>query len=282
MITHRAGAGEWPPNDPPERLPGGSQIGAPGIRTGEDLTRRQPRRTASRSPRTSKAPSKTRVVVVDAHDLIRAGIVSLVASDPDCEVVGEATDAAQALEIVRRQSPDVVLMDVQLPDLNGIEATRRLRASNVSSAVVLVSSDCDSETMLAALGAGVRGFVLKDVDRQELLNVIRRVMSGSHAIESTLATDLLRHMAEEQARHPAVRPEPLTPREVEVLRLIAVGGTNREIASRLIVAVGTVKAHVEHIMAKLGATDRTQAAVLAIEMGLIHPESPIERQAKLP
>jgi DNA-binding NarL/FixJ family response regulator len=221
------------------------------------------------------------VVVVDGHDLIRAGISSLIASDPDYEVVGEASDAAQAIDVVNRLAPDVVLMDVSLPDISGIEATRRMCNPSLGTAVVLFSTECDTEMLMAALRAGAHGFVLKDVERGELLSVIRRVLTGSHAIEATLATELLRHMAEDVAQRPASRPEPLTPREVEVLRLISTGSTNRQIASRLIVAVGTVKVHVEHIMAKLGAADRTQAAVLAIEMGLINPESSGERDQNL-
>lgn len=260
MITHRARAGEWQPDDPAESLRGWS---------------RSNRQGEPRQPRT------IRVVVVDGHDLIRAGISSLIASDPGYEVVGEASDAAEAIEVVKRLAPDVVLMDVLLPDIGGIEATRRMCNPGVGTAIVLFATECDTETLMAALRAGAHGFVLKDVERGELLSVIRRVLTGSHAIESTLATELLRHMAEDVAQRPASRPEPLTPREVEVLRLISTGSTNPQIASRLICAVGTVKVHVEHIIAKLGATDRTQAAVLAIEMGLINPEASGERDQNL-
>ncbi len=223
-----------------------------------------------------------RVVVVDAHDVIRAGIRALIESRPGHAVVGEASNGSQAVAVVRELAPDVVLMDVRLPVMDGIEATRRMRSIGVSAAIVLISTDCDIDTLMAALRAGARGYVLKDVETDELLGVIGRVVAGGHAIESTLATDLLRQMADEIERHPSLAPDPLTPREIEVLRLIALGGTNREIATSLIVAVGTVKAHVEHIMAKLGAADRTQAAVLAIEMGVISPDGAGEREIRLP
>lgn len=201
----------------------------------------------------------------------------MIGSEPGYEVVGEARNGADAIDVVRRLAPDVVLMDTHLPVVDGIEATRRMRADNKQTVIVLISTDCDAETLMAGLRAGAMGYVLRDVERAELLGVIRRVLVGSHAIESTLASELLRQMADEVERNPLPAPEPLTPREVEVLRLITRGSTNREIATRLIVAVGTVKVHVEHILAKLGAADRTQAAVLAIEMGIVTPDPSTER-----
>ncbi len=225
-------------------------------------------------------PAPIRVVVVDAHDVIRAGMRSLIDSEPGYVVVGEASDGREAIKLVARIRPDVVLMDVRLPLVNGIEATRQMRSQGAQTNVVLISTDCNSETMMDALRAGARGYVLKDVERGELLSVIRRVTTGGHAIESTLATELLRQMAEEVERHPASTPEPLTPREIEVLKLVTLGSTNRQIASRLIVAVGTVKVHVEHIMLKLGAADRTQAAVRGIEMGIITSVDDRDREAR--
>lgn len=268
MITHRASAGEWPLGDPPDGPSGGSSFDA-------RVTRRAVRRVVM-APEAlavpARVPAKIRVVVVDEHDLIRAGFRGLIASEPGLEVVAEATNGAEALDVVRRHGPDVVLMDVHLPGVGGIEWARRLRAFSRESRIVLVSSTCDADTLMEALRAGAHGFVLKDVERSELLGVIRRVMAGNHAIESTLATELLRPMADDAGRDNFPKPEPLTAREIEVLRLISNGSTNREIATRLICAVGTVKVHVEHIMAKLGAVDRTQAAVLALEMGIIAPD----------
>ncbi len=265
MITHRASAGEWPQRDPPDGQSEGPSIDARV--TGRVVRRAVMAPEAVAVP--AKAPAKIRVVVVDEHDLIRAGFRGLISSEPGLEVVAEATNGAEALDLVRRHGPDVVLMDVHLPGLGGIEWARRMRACSQESRVVLVSSTCDADTVMEALRAGAHGFVLKDVERSELLDVIRRVMAGHHAIESTLATELLRRMADDTGRDNFPKPEPLTAREIEVLRLISNGSTNREIATRLICAVGTVKVHVEHIIAKLGAVDRTQAAVLAIEMGII-------------
>lgn len=284
MITNRARAGAWQPGDPQERSPGGSRFGATGLDGPMQaaVAEGRSRRTRGRSPATADDPPTIRVVVVVQHDVIRAGLRSLIASEPGYVVVGEASNGGQAIEVVKGMAPDVVLMDVRLPVVDGIEAARRMRGIGIRAPIVLISTDCDSETLMAALRAGVRGYVLKDVEREELLSVIRRVLTGGHAIESTLATELLRQMAEEVERHPSRAPEPLTPREIEVLRLISLGSTNRQIASRLIVAVGTVKAHIEHIMAKLGAADRTQAAVLAIDMGIITTDTPTERDARLP
>lgn len=284
MFTHRAKAGEWESGDPPERSRGGSPAGRAGVNGTKHaaIADAPSRRGRGRSAVPAVETPTIRVVVVDEHDVIRAGIRGLIESSAGHTVVGEASNGSQAVDVVQELAPDVVLMDVRLPVIDGIEAARRMRSIGIRAAIVLISTDCDVETLMAALRAGARGYVLKDVARDELLGVIDRVVTGGHAIESTLATELLRQMADELEHHPSLTPDPLTPREIEVLRLIAVGGTNREIAMRLIVAVGTVKAHVEHIMAKLGAADRTQAAVLAIEMGIITSDGVGERELRLP
>lgn len=264
MRNHRARAGTGPGVGPPERARGRPESGPTGV-------------AAVRTPGVAGVDERKqfRVIVVSEHDVLRAGMASLIGSEPGYTVVGEANDGRQAIEVVTKLVPDVVLMDVRLPDIDGIEAARRIWRSGTGSAVVLFSTECDAATLMDALRAGVKGYVLKDVGRQGLLTVLRSVITGGHAIEATLATNLLRQMAAESESNHASAPERLTPREVEVLRLITQGRTNREIASRLIVAVGTVKVHVEHIMAKLGAADRTQAAVRAVEMGIItHIDDP--------
>jgi len=217
--------------------------------------------------RTARGSAPVRVVIADAHDLTRAGLSSLIAAQPGHAVIGQASDGIVAVELVTRLRPDVVVLDARLPGIDGVEATRRIRRHSPSTAVVLMSTACDAAALMAALRAGALGYILKDVGGPELIAVIQRAVGGEHAIEATLATDLLARMAHESSM--TARPEPLTPRELEILDLISEGRTNREIASRLIVAVGTVKVHVEHILYKLGVSGRTEAAVRAVELGIV-------------
>jgi len=217
-----------------------------------------------------RAPA-VRVLIVGHHDVVRAGLRALVAGDSTYAIVGEATDGLEAVALVGHVRPQVVLMDPNISGLDGIEAIRRIARCPSAPAVVIVAMGPDVDLVMAALQAGARGYVLLDVCRTELLAVIERVLAGEHAIEAALGTRLLLHLANQASVDAAHPPEPLTPREAEVLRLITEGRTNREIAARLIVAVGTVKIHVEHILAKLGVAGRTQAAVRAVEMGLISP-----------
>ena len=219
-----------------------------------------------------------RVVIADAHDLTRAGLCSLIAAQPGYVVVGQARDGREAVELVYRTRPDVVVLDARLPGVEGVEATRQIRRRSPSSAVVLMSTDCNAQRLMAALRAGALGSVLKDVGGPELMAVIQRTVAGEHAIEATLATDLLARMAEDESRS-AHGPAPLTPRELEILDLISEGKTNREIASGLIVAIGTVKIHVEHILYKLGVSGRTEAAVRAVELGIVARPSDPDRDA---
>lgn len=213
-----------------------------------------------------------RVFVADAHDLTRAGLCGLLAAQPGFVVVGEASDGAEAINLIARLRPDVVVLDAVLPGLDSIEATRQLRHRAPATAVVLMSTDCDVDRLMSALRAGAIGYVLKDVACAELLAVIQRAAAGEHAIEATLATGLLERMANDQTSNPR-GPEPLTRRELEILDLISAGRTNQEIASVLIVAVGTVKVHVEHILAKLGVSGRTEAAVRGLELGILRRRS---------
>lgn len=214
-----------------------------------------------------KAPA--RLVIVDDHELARAGLRSMLSGTPWLDVVGEAANGHDALVVCRQMRPDLVLMDVRMPGPNGMETTRALKEEHPTTSVIIVTMYDNPEYLLEALKAGAAGYVLKDSTRTELLSTIRRVLNGDSILDGELAGRLLRRLANETPRETAQAAERLTMREREVLRLLAQGLTNREIASSLIVSVGTVKVHVEHIIAKLGVSDRTQAAVRAVALGLL-------------
>ncbi len=219
----------------------------------------------------------TRVLVVDDQALVREGFSALLAAQPDLEVVGTAEDGAQAIRQAQRLSPDVVLMDVRMPVLDGIEATRRLMSlpgDRHPRVLILTTFDLD-DYVFEALRAGASGFLLKDARPAELAGAVRVVAAG----EALLAPTVTRRLIEEFARRPAPRSgqrtrlRALTPRETEVLTLIAAGLSNAEIAQRLVLAEQTVKTHVGRILAKLDLRDRAQAVVLAYETGLVRAGS---------
>jgi DNA-binding NarL/FixJ family response regulator len=219
----------------------------------------------------------TRVLVADDQTLVRAGFRVLVESAPDLEVVGEAGDGVEAVELARRELPDVVLMDIRMPRMDGLEATRRIvgldRAEGVR-VLVLTTFDLD-EYVYQALRAGASGFLLKDTPPADLLAAIRVVAAG----DALLAPSVTRRLIAEFARRPepnAVTPAALaalTDREREVLALVARGLSNAEIAELLVVSGATAKTHVSRVLAKLGARDRAQLVMLAYETGLVAPGS---------
>ena len=226
---------------------------------------------------TPEGPGATRVLVADDQTLVRAGFRVLVDSAPDLEVVGEAGNGAEAVELARSARPDVVLMDIRMPVLDGLEATRRIVADELLAGVrvlVLTTFDLD-EYVYEALRAGASGFLLKDTPPADLLAAIRVVAAG----DALLAPGVTRRLIAEFAR----RPEPstvtpaalaaLTDREREVLALVARGLTNGEIAERLVVSTATAKTHVSRVLAKLQARDRAQLVMLAYETGLVTPGS---------
>ncbi|MBV9818183.1 MAG: response regulator transcription factor [Solirubrobacterales bacterium] len=216
----------------------------------------------------------TRVLIADDQHLIRAGFRLILAAEPDIDVVGEANTGAEAVALTRELRPDVVLMDIRMPDLNGIEATRRILAHDHEpppSVLILTTFDLD-EYVYDALRAGASGFLLKDVPPEQLAAGIRTVGEGDALLAPSITRRLIAEFA--ATRQPASTPprlDELTPRELEVFRLLATGMSNNEIAGHLIVAETTIKTHVTRILMKLGARDRVQAVVIAYETGLVTP-----------
>ena len=214
-----------------------------------------------------------RVLVVDDQSLVRAGFVKLLEPEPDLRVVGEAGDGSEAVEAAVRTRPDVVLMDIRMPRLDGIEATRRIRAGRAAPRVLVLTTYDLDEYVFDAIKAGASGFLLKDAPADQLIAGIRVVAAG----DALLAPAVTKRLIEEFARRPTPPPEgplelaELTAREREILTLIARGLTNSEIAGDLVVGESTIKTHVGNILSKLGLRDRVQAVVLAYETGLVRP-----------
>ncbi|HLH23870.1 MAG TPA: response regulator transcription factor [Chloroflexota bacterium] len=217
------------------------------------------------------AAATARLVIADDHDLARAGLRSMLAGERGLAVVGEAANGREALALARRLQPDLVLMDVRMPEMDGLAATRAIKAECPRVSVVIVTMHENLDYLFEALKAGAAGYLLKDATQREVVSAVRQVLRGESLLNGELATRLLHRLAEEPAQQDPLPTVPLTPREAEVLRLLAQGLTNREIAGQLYVSVGTVKVHVERILAKLGVSDRTQAAVRAVTLGLAQP-----------
>ena len=215
-----------------------------------------------------------RVVVADDQDVVRAGFGALLDTQPDITVVGTAGDGAQALRVSREQRPDVVVMDVRMPVMDGIEATRALTAGGDGAPRVLVLTTFDlDEYVYDALRSGASGFLLKDVTAERLFDAVRVVASGDALLAPAVTRRLIGEFARLQPAPPPERLGELTARETEVLRLVAEGLSNREIAERLVVGEETVKTHVSRVLMKLGLRDRTQAVVTAYESGLVVPRA---------
>jgi DNA-binding NarL/FixJ family response regulator len=215
-----------------------------------------------------------KVALVDDQAMVRAGLKMILESEADIQVCGEAADGDQALAMVTSSSPDVVLMDIRMPNVDGIAATRDVLAACPDLYVVILTTFDDDELVYEALRAGASGFLLKSADGDSLVNAVRVVASG----DAMLAPEVTRRVIDQVASSPRVSPGPdptvigdLSDREVEVLQLMARGLSNGEIASELFVSSTTVKTHVSHILTKLGVRDRVQAVVEAYESGIVTP-----------
>lgn len=216
-----------------------------------------------------------RLVLVDDQALARAGLRLILAPEDGFAVVGEAADGAAALEVVAASAPDVVVMDVRMRGMDGVEATRRLRAQAGAPPVLILTTFDDDEVLSSALRAGAAGFVLKEAPAEELIRAVRAVAAGEAWLDPIVTGRVL--AAYRAHRPPATGPAPqlatLTGRELEVLRLIGRGASNHEIAAQLVISEATVKSHVGNLLAKLGLRDRAAAIVFAFDQGLVHPQS---------
>lgn len=210
-----------------------------------------------------------RLIIADDHELARAGLRSMLQGERGLEIVGEASNGREALELCRALRPDLALIDVRMPEMDGLETTRAIKRICPHTSIIIVTMHENPDYLTAAMRNGAAGYLLKDASRRELLAAVRQVLRGESFLNTELTQRLLQHLAYETTRHEALPEVRLTPREHEVLRLLAQGQTNRDIARCLVISAGTVKVHVEHIIAKLGVSDRTQAAVRALELGLL-------------
>jgi DNA-binding NarL/FixJ family response regulator len=215
-----------------------------------------------------------RIVVADDHQVVRAGFAELLETQPDFTVVATAADGADAVRTCHEQTPDVVLMDVRMPGMDGIAATRQLTAHDDSPRVLILTTFDLDEYVYDALRAGASGFLLKDVTAERLFDAVRVIAAGQALLAPAITRRLISEFAQQHRTTGTAAPAALgalTPRETQVLRLIAEGLSNQEIAARLVVTEQTVKTHVSRLLTKLGLRDRTQAVITAYETGLINP-----------
>jgi DNA-binding NarL/FixJ family response regulator len=220
-------------------------------------------------------PRHGRIVIADDHELARLGLRTMLMPEPDLEVVGEASTGREAIELTRELEPDLVLMDIRMPELDGLAATRSIKEELPKISILILTLSEDPDYLLEALRVGAAGYVLKDASRREVVTAVRQVLNGESPLDPRLAAQLIRRLASQTSprEQPARHGDELTQRELDVLRLVAEGKTNAEIGQSLFVSVGTVKVHVERIINKLGVSDRTQAAVRAVELGYLTPPS---------
>ena len=207
----------------------------------------------------NQSPNLIRILTVDDHPLLRKGIAALVDAEPDMKLVGEAASGQDGIEKFRALRPDVTLMDIQLPDMNGIEAIARIREEFLDARIIVLTTYTGDAQVLRALQTGARGYILKGHVHRELLEAIRDVHAGQKRIPPDIAKELAEHAADDA----------LSAREIEVLRLIAAGNSNKMIGVQLSIGEATVKSHVTNILSKLGANDRAQAVTIALQRGII-------------
>ncbi len=216
--------------------------------------------------------SPVRVLIADDQELFREGLHTLLSVQLDLQVVGEARNGEEALRLAAILKPDVILMDLRMPLLGGVAATRRLKSTQPESKVIVLTTFDDDEDVFEGLRAGAVGYLLKDVPSEKLVEAIRAVARGESFLQPSIAGKVIAEFARlspHLSSEAQALVEPLSERELDILRLLSQGASNKEIADRLVITVGTVKNHVTNILAKLGVRDRTQAALKAKELGLI-------------
>jgi len=224
-------------------------------------------RSAQTEPRSSSAQSTIRVLIADDHAIVRKGIRALLATEPGIEVVGEASNGQEALDMAQHLEPNVILMDLVMPGMDGLEATRQLTAKLPQVSILVLTSFDGDDKVFPAIKAGALGYLLKDTGPEDLVQALQQVSQGESSLHPSIARRLLRRISEpEQA--PA-ELDALTDREIEVLCLVAHGKSNREISDRLTISEATVRTHVSNILAKLNLCSRTQAALYALREGLV-------------
>jgi DNA-binding NarL/FixJ family response regulator len=224
--------------------------------------------------------AKTRLLIVDDHALFRDGLASLIASQEDMEVVGEASQGLEALEKARELMPDIILMDVKMPQCDGLEATRLIKKEMPYVKIIMLTVHDDDENLFESIKSGAQGYLLKNITSQELLEAVRGMARGEAAISRPLAGRLLAEfgrLAQRESLAPGEEAE-LTSRERQVLELVAKGASNKEIARALVLSENTVKNHLRNILEKLHLNNRTQAAAYALKRGIIQP--PLEPQGQ--
>jgi len=209
-----------------------------------------------------------KILICDDQAVIRDGLEMLLNLEKDIQVVATAQDGAEAIQFTAQKQPDLVLMDLKMPGMNGIEATRQIRAKFPNTKVLVLTTYDDDEWVFDAIRAGASGYLLKDTSRERIIEAIRGTVSGRAFVDPAVAAKLLNQVASNQTQPASLVTGKLTERETDVLRLIARGFTNSEIAGRLHLSEGTVRNHVSAILDRLGVSDRTQAAIIAIQHGL--------------
>jgi NarL family two-component system response regulator LiaR len=211
-------------------------------------------------------PSTIRVLIVDNHEIVRKGIRALLATKRDIQVVGEAGDGEQAVALAQSLHPDIVLMDLVMPKMDGIQATKEITAKQPGARVLVLTSFAADEQVFPAIKAGALGYLLKDTGPQELVQAIRQVYRGEPSLEPSVARKVLAELSSPPQK--PLTPDPLTARELDILRLIAQGQSNKEIAGKLVIAEETVHSHVSNVLNKLHLASRTQAALYALKEGI--------------
>jgi DNA-binding NarL/FixJ family response regulator len=210
--------------------------------------------------------AKIRILVADDHPMLREGLVAVLDTQQNFEVVGEAADGSEVVRLAERLNPDVILLDLEMPGVDGVAALEKLRSAGSEARTIVFTAYDTDERILGALRAGARGYLLKGASRTEIFDAIRTVHAGGSLLQPVVTNKLLQTMSREERRE---ETEPLTPREIEVLGLLALGLQNKEIASRLFITERTVKFHVSSLMHKLGAENRTETVTIAAQRGLI-------------